>query len=354
MAFTIAQQIRQALVQNYVVRHEVTTAITDQGDLPSKAVFVMEIRDPNDPQLDKLVRVAGIPDFNEYIPYRKKAVREVRGFYRTSALTLQEPSLQDANNQALQLQDQLNRLVEDYQLYLTAYETGPTGETIMFPTPNIGLLTPLIKSYNDKVAAVAAQQAVVDAAEATQTQAQTDYDEIVANCAVIDASSTALSRAVAVAESALVMLTTRRAENQALSTVLRTGLAIFSENEDTVSGGLGGILDIAPRYAWALIQSYFSPGSAVADEVGTRWFPAQTLLDQDINTLNAELDTLRADDQALQDEHTDCLAAKATAQLAVDTAAAAVSAAEAVLTELETQRDAILAEIITLCPDFTP
>lgn len=354
MAFTIAQQIRQALVQNYVVRHEVTTAITDQGDLPSKAVFLMEIRDPADPQMDKLARVAGIPDFDEYIPYRKKAVREVRGFYRTSALTLQESSLENANNVALQLQDELNRLVEDYQLYLTAYSTGPTGETIMFPTPDIGLLTPLIKSYNDKVAEVAAQQAVVDAAEATETQAQTDYDEIVAHCAVIDASSTALSRAVAVAESALVMLTTRRSENQSLSTLLRTGLAVFAEKEGEVATAITSITEIAAAFAWAAIRNYFSPGSAVASEVDTNWFPAQTLLDQDINTLNAELNTLRADDTDLQDELTDCQAAKTTAQLAVDTAAAAVSSATAVLEDLKLQRDAILVEITNLCPDFTP
>lgn len=344
MAFSYVSQIREALVASGAVRYDVTTAVTDKGDLPDSGFFLLEVIEPDDPKRDELARVSGIADFTEYGVSRQTAIRTNAGFYRSAVVILRENDLIDANNASLQLKDQLNQLVTDYQFYLDQFFAPSPGESLFFPQADVGLLTPLIAEYEAAVADVEEQEALVATKEDECSEAEDALTAAQAEETAASDTLDALDRALASLNAALTALQAIQTANNLLSPQVDGTLDEWADQRGGVPASEQTALD-----AWM-----FNPSGTLYDEYTTGWVAAQTVLAQDIATVTAEIAAVQAEVSSQQSRLTTAETAAATAQTSVATCAAELEKLNQVLATLKANRTALLTQIIALCPDYTP
>ena len=154
---TLATQLRDAVVTDAVAKFEVTTTVTNRGDLPDLGAFVLEIIETTDPKRDELLRVAAIGALTEYRVDRSQAVLFGELYYRAATLTAFYDGIQDAITAKDFIQEKINKLATDWRQFVTDFQANP-GENLAFPIADVGVLAPLIATYNATVAQRQQQQ----------------------------------------------------------------------------------------------------------------------------------------------------------------------------------------------------
>jgi len=344
MAFTFATQVRQAVIAGNVPRHDVDTVVTDKGDLADFGAFVLEIIEEEDPKRDLLARVSSVGDFSEFGTSRLDAIRQRKLFYRAASVSLDFPSIVDANNAALQLQDELNTLVTDYQLFLSEFGTVPAGEVLFFPQPDLGLLTPLIAEFDNTVALRIAQQEVVDDKVVECNDASNDVTEANTKVSTLQVSVDALNTALSALNTSSAALTATQTSNNTLSPEISGTLAEWA----TQRGGV-------PATEQAAMDAFLLDASGTLfDEYNTNWVAAQITLATNLSAIAAEIIALNTVIATQTADLGVAQSAVVTSQTTSDQCQTDLSDSQAVLAALILQEAVLLAEILALCPEFEP
>lgn len=167
MNYTVTQQRRQVVRIEGTQKWEVTIEVTDAGDLPTTALFVLEIEDVTDPKEDTLARVAEIADLTDLSINRNTAVQQNDTLYRVTACTTYYDSLATAVAAQDVFKERLDELTQDWATYQTQFYT--VSEITNHPRYDTSIFETLVAAYET---AVAAQTT----AETTRDTAKTDYD----------------------------------------------------------------------------------------------------------------------------------------------------------------------------------
>ena len=212
------------------VKLEVTSTITDKGDLPFADLFVLSIANAADPRSDVLARVAtpydirrtdpsaphfirvvssdlivvppdtfariaNINDVTELPRDRTHAVRTGRTQYLAKTCTLVYDSLTTADAAYRQIIARLSSLVTDWRAAFTAFVTSPS-EAYLLPQATASLQAARVAAYTAartaRMSAEAARSdavAAVAACEQSSTSVQTIYAFLVADVAFLQTAS---------------------------------------------------------------------------------------------------------------------------------------------------------------------
>lgn len=228
------EQVRRTLtLANGAIKYEITTRITDAGDLPFKDLFVLKINDPGDAKDDVLARVATPFDVRQtdsaspkYIKVstadlitiapdvfarianvdeitglprdRTVAVRNGRSEYLTSVMTVEYDTLTTASAAYKQILARLSSLVEEWRSLFTPFATNPS-QSYELPAPGSSLEAERTASFtaardartSAEAARDAAQQAL-DACERDCTADKAIYDFLVTDVAFLEAARAAV------------------------------------------------------------------------------------------------------------------------------------------------------------------
>lgn len=207
----VLEQTRRALpLVAGVIKFEVTSIVTDSGDLPFKNLFVVTITDPGDVKDDVLARVATPYDIRQadasapkYVKVvstdliriagddfariasideltglprdRTTAIRQGKTEYLTSVITLQYDTLTTADAAYKQIISRLSDLVNEWRQFYGAFVTAPVA-TITLPQAGASVEAERTAAY------VVARDARV-AADAARDAAQLAKDACVRDCA---------------------------------------------------------------------------------------------------------------------------------------------------------------------------
>jgi len=341
MAFTYVVQPRYTQVSNLTAAYVVETQVTDRGDLPDTALFVMQIEDALDPQGDTLKRVARVGDLLAVTRDRPTAVATGESLYRTSSVVTRHDLITDASTAAQFVVEQLNLIATEYQTFLTSFSALP-GQTFALPQAAIGVLQPAIDAYVAKKAEREAQTASVTTLRATCSQTSTD---LAVKQAEVDALSLAVT-SLRLASTTLGEAVSSQRGFLAAHTAY-AGLVRGTLNEWTaVRASVGAV----PQAAMDVFLQAGSGSLAQSHEDMAVRGPANDLKNNQILTsaltvaeglrvLEARIGTSQAE----------------LATLATQSAQCAKNVANAVAVEeaLRRQEQALLAEVKRLCPDYT-
>lgn len=230
--------------------YEVTTRISDKGDLPTASLFVVQIVDPLNPKTDVLARVstpvdlrrlsglvyvrvestsitylsmdpfarvANVEDLTAYQTDRAEAVRRGQTHYLSTSISVlyTDPATADAAYR--QVLARLSELVTNWRVFNEEFETDPTQS---YTLPAVAL------SVEDaRRAAYASTVVLRERAEGVLASAQAAYDACTTDCALDRAIHVILVRDVSFLERAKQRVTaiTETATTNAKEFVLRTG-----------------------------------------------------------------------------------------------------------------------------------
>lgn len=208
MTSPTADQVRRiATLADGTTAYEVTTTVVDAGDLPTRALFVLNIVEPLNPRADVLARiaeprdlrrltdglhvrvtssslvyidgdpfarVANMADLTTLVADRTEAVRRGATQYLSVSLSLVYNNSDTADAAARQLITRLSDLVTSWRTYATSFETTPTERYLL---PVVGLSV----EAERRAAYLVARAARVRAEEA-QAVAQAAYTSCDTGC----------------------------------------------------------------------------------------------------------------------------------------------------------------------------
>jgi hypothetical protein len=183
MAYTQVQQDRSAVTLEEVEgervqKFKIIATVVDAGDLPTTALFVIQVVDPDTPKSDTFARVARIADFDEIGLDRPEAIENTPDdedtLFRSPTFTFYYDDLETANAAQEVLKSRLDELVEDWRVY--DEEFVATTEVTEHPRPTTDAFNSLVSAYSSAVTAES------DAKDAMDT-AKDDYDEAVSDAA---------------------------------------------------------------------------------------------------------------------------------------------------------------------------
>lgn len=340
---TRATQLRTVTINDKVAKFQVTMVLTDRGDLPDGAIFLKNIVDETDPKEDTFARVARAGDLIVYSDDRDEAIDNGDNVWRDTELTKFYDAVDTANTAAEFMQERVNALVDEYRTFTNEFEADP-AVSLAFPQNNIGIFSPLVDDYTDKVEARKAQEDTVDDKQAECDEIDDKYDDAVETFNNAQATLDALNKA----QSAL----------SSTQTTLQSQYNAAQSLQADITGALGAWASIRssadPAVQSAMDPELDDPGGNLYDEYHNNYKAKITELSQEIDEISAKISdintqiatqTARRDqaesdkEQLLQDKE-DC--------------AADLVAAQSTLDALEREEADLLSEIQSLCPTYTP
>lgn len=197
---------RRATLQDGRTAYEVTTRIVQAGDLPTKALFAVDIEDPLDPKADVLARVAtpldvrrltgglyvrvdseqltrieGDPfariatldDFAALQTDRTEAVRRGHVEYLTDTITVVYDNGDTADAAYQQILARLSELTTAWRAFNTSFETAPYTDYPL-PVRGAGVEAARVAVYTAAVAARRRTETAADDARAAYEACLTD------------------------------------------------------------------------------------------------------------------------------------------------------------------------------------
>lgn len=215
------------MLVNGATVYEVTTVVTDPGDLPTRNLFVLRIADPENPKADVLARIASpldvrrlqaslyvrvdaaaltyisgdpfgriasISDLTAIDQDRTSAVRAGRSEYLVAAMTITYTDQVTADAGYRQILSRLSDLTVSWRAFLASFETAPST-TYTLPVVDVSVEAERKGLY---AATVVARKA----AEALLNTAQSAYDACITDCGTDRALHEMLVRDVASLERA--------------------------------------------------------------------------------------------------------------------------------------------------------
>lgn len=342
MTSTIGTQRRTAAVNGLTATYSVETIITDRGDLPSAALFVLQILDEDDPKQDELLRVATVADLIDVESDRPTALARSMSIYRTAAVTKTYVDVNAATAAYKYLQENLDAVVVEYQTYLTDFLADP-GQTFILPQADVGVLAPAIAVYVAKVEQRQEQETLIAASAVACAQLDTDL-------AVLQTREEELLRGVTALQIASTALSDASTALQSVHTVQRSTAAIVG---NLLPQYVATRLDLDPAEQGELDVYLLSPGGQLNNDYRLKQIPsvagaavsisALTAQLVDVNTrlaqLRADVTTAQADLSAKESAQTECARSHVVEQSVLDT--------------LLQQETALLDTVQALCPDYS-
>jgi chromosome segregation ATPase len=328
MAGTQIRFQRSTVVVSGTNTYEIIATCIIAGTLPDTNIFLLDIITVDDPKDDTLVRVVQVADTVEFVTDRDDAITAGDTMWRSPAVTLRFDDIETANAAAKELSSRVNTLVETVDTYNEEFETIGTGEVTTYPIVDPSLLTALTEDYTNSLQPVTDAETARDEQQETCTQLNADLlviedrlEEAQGDLALyqsIQAKLTGSASIISSVDSALGPLVTATRNKVTLSAATpteKTEIEVELQNMDAqlVTNGL----------------EITNLENLNTNEVATT-----------VATLQTRASTLSGDRNAKILEISQCSAAVASLQGELDAARAT--------------RDAALAAVVEVCPEFVP
>jgi hypothetical protein len=206
-------QTRKAVYVEGVEKFELAIHVSEKGDLPTLAIFVVKIEDATDPKEDSFARVANIADLTTLKEVRTEAVSADEEYYRVSSYIFYYDDLDTAVAAADVLNSRIDELVTDWRTYDEDFEA--TSEETAHPSYDESTFEELVTAYETCLAAE-------ETAKETRDEAKDDYDTAKTDA---DDAATALTDA----KTARDKCYTFKGYFQALYDAMKTGTGFYQD-----------------------------------------------------------------------------------------------------------------------------
>jgi len=328
MPGTLVHQLRSASSTDAGAVYSIALSCTAPGTLPDTAIFLMQVVTPSDPKDDNLQRLCSPADFVTYGTSRDHAAM-TSGFYRARACTLRFPDVGTANTTWLEISSRINTLVNDYDIFLTAFLTQPEGVDTLYPTVDLGEKNARIATYKARVADVAAAEAERD------DHQRTCHDPKSLELATLQ---TQLEQA----QSDLAALLPVRSVTDTLSASYPSAVA-------TITTTLAAAVSITNGTSATTPEK-----TAVTAQVQAAQVANEALLGYDTRLIGEVQTPLAAFVGALEARVSDLTRALNSAQAALSSCDVEMSRLQGAVDEARRARDAALADVRAVCTDYQP
>jgi len=329
MADTKTVQTRNAETINEVEKFVIVIQVTDKGDLPTSAIFVMQINDVNDPKEDTFARVATIADLTELLEDRAAVVLVQGTLYRVISCRFIYDNLDTGVAAQDVLKSRIDELVEDWHTYSTGFVA--TSEETIHPRVDSSAFQALVDNYQTALTSEATAKETRDSALTDYTTAKTDAD----------AKATALTTAQTQRDKCYQF----KGYFQVLYDAMKSGTGFYQDAEtlraatETYRAATTGTNPAAESILIAA-QTVF----------GTKQANANTALSTAATNLGTFTTECNNKDVAVTSAQSDL----ATAQTTLSQKRTAYEDAQAAYVVAQAASDAALAAIKTLKPDYDP
>jgi hypothetical protein len=328
MPGTQITQTRQPVAVDTGTKFQVAATCTLAGTLPGLEIFVRQVVTVDDPKDDTFLRVAGVTDFTDYGTDREASISSSEFIYRASAVTLTYDDVTTATAAWNELSSRINTLVTEYDAYISVFLTPSTGAITTYPTVDPSEKQALIDTYKASLAAVTSAEDARDADLIECEQKQFELESLQSQLADAQSDVAALTpivSATAVLNAAYPSSTTTVSSANSAANALVVSSTATAGEKSLIQAQLSAV-DVAAN---ALTVDNASLSSDV-------YTPLLALL----GSLQTRVASLQTEVTAKQLEANDCARNLAVLQGSVDQA--------------RSQRDADLAAIRAVCPDFNP
>lgn len=328
MPGTQITQTRQPVQIDDGTKYQISAVCTLAGTLPSVYIFTRQVVQEEDPKNDVFLRVASVTDFTEYGVDREASIGAGTFIYRAVSFVANYDNVTTATDAWNELSARINTLVQEYDVYINAFLTPVDGSTVVYPTVDESVKAALIAAYKSSLVAVTAAEQARDteniACEAILLELQTKQQQLtdaladIATLSPISAASNVLSPSYTSYQSNINVNNSNAKASTSTSSATAEQKGIILASLDAITTQLAAM---------------FGSNSSLENDVR---IPLAGFL----GTLQSRAATYQADVTAKQSEYNECMVEMATLQGQVDQARA--------------QRDADLAAIRAVCPDFNP
>ena len=357
MASTTVQQTRTAIKVSGVDVYRINVEVTAAGDLPTKAIFVVEINDSTDPKLDDFARVASVADLTNVTLDRPTAVAGGDDLYRVSSWIFDYPDIETANYAQDTLKGFIDDLIKGWRIYAREFEV--TTEITEHPQPDLTNFASLEVAYCTALSDETDAKDDFDAALETYTDAQTAATTAGTNVTSAQTRKDDADNAVTAYNACLAALNSLNGS----ATSLRSASGTYKTAGDTFGTAAKTFRDAAtgtPPSAGE--KTTFDNAKTAFDGAGSTqtsalniYDSAKAILTPEISAANgAHLTTLTNMAAALAAELTSAQSAKTTADTLVQTTLVTYTEAEIVYEKAQEKTEAALAAVRALDPTWDP
>ena len=308
-------------------RYSITSTCIVPGTLTDTGIFVLNIPNPSDPKDDTFTRLITVQDVNDFLNDRDDAIQAGAAYWRSATSTLYFTDIETANAAWKELSSRITALVNSVDSYNTEFSTPPGGSVVTYPTTDTSDKDQLITAYEATAQpvedAIAARDAKIIACNKikdniTVTQDRLDEAESdLANYNALYPRTTLLSGNLLSIRAALVT------NNGTVRTVNGTSSATIGEKDSIETVLLGNDSQLA----------LFNTEVNNANNINTTVAGIVATLQSRVLQLRNSLLSWQSQYAVCTQEGTALQAAVAQTQLA---------------------QEAALADVVAVCPDFTP
>jgi len=154
----------------------IEATVTTAGELPTTALFVYAIGDPERTDADNFARIANPQDLQNLSRDRDAAIASDRDEYLTSYASFQYANLDQAVEAKATLKSRVNELVNNWISYQTTF-IYDTGVSTSFPMSDPTVEQALIIDYTDARSARIVAEAAFTVADMAVTIAESELDQ---------------------------------------------------------------------------------------------------------------------------------------------------------------------------------
>jgi hypothetical protein len=328
MSGTQITQSRQPVLIDEGTKYQVSATCTFAGTLPSVYIFTRQVVQEADPKNDVFLRVASVTDFTDFGTDRQAAITNGTFTYRAVSFVQNYDNVTTATDAWAELSARIGTLVADYDVYITDFLTPVDGAITIYPTVDESTKTALIETYVESVSAVSAAEQARDteniSCQALLLELQTKQQQLLEATADINTISPIVAATNVLSPSYVNYQASINANNA--SAIIATAVSSATAPE---KAAITAPLNVITTQLAAM----FGSNTSLEDDVR---IPLLGFL----GTLQSRAAGYQADVTALQVEYNECMVEMASLQAAVDQARA--------------QRDANLAAVRAVCPDYVP
>jgi len=326
MPGTIVRMDRSTITVDGTNKYEIVATCDVKGTLPDVAIFLLQIETSADPRDDTLLRVVEIADTVEANTDRDAVIGTGGSRWRSRSVLLQYPDIETANTAWKELSSRINTLVGNVDTFLTEFETGVDNETIVYPTADASTKTALTDAYLTTRAAVTDAETARNAEVLSCNNLKKDIDNTLLR---LNDATPDLDRYTLVQAQLSTYSSTLNSVQPVISGAVNTIRAL-----NTVSGGTAiDAIEAQLRAEEAQLAAFSSTNSGISILLSGSVSTAVSILQARVASLTSQRTTLVT-------QYNACTARTAALQATVDTARAT--------------RDAALASLRVVCPDYVP
>lgn len=327
MPGTQVRMDRSTTVVNGTNKYQILATCVVKGTLPDTAIFVLQIQTAADPKDDTLLRLATIADMTASDTNRTAQVAAGLTTWRSNSVLLKYDDIATANAAWKELSGRINDLVDQVDTYLDEFKTLPTGQTIVYPSLSFTAEETLKTTYYGTVTALSTSEKLRDDEQEECTNLKNEI-------AIIQERLTEANADLATYTSIQAQLTAQLVAYQTIQpAIVNITNSIRIANSTSTDATSKALINTQLALADSQNTAFQTNNISFNTTVGGPVTSAVTSLQSRVASLTTDLTTT-------QSQFNLCNVRAVQAQAAVDAARAA--------------RDAALAAVRSVCPDFIP